>query len=332
MVKITDVAALAGVAKSTVSNVLTGRKYVSDELRKKVEDACRELDFHPNFYASSLSSRKTNILALLIGGSDDIKENQFYGELMVSCVAEASAKGYSLLTYYDKDMESLLAVLRLGRAPIDGAIIMAPCVNDQRFTELAYERIHCVSIGRPDSVADMSYVDVDNKGFVYYAVKTLKTIYSGPVYLANASRKLTISSDRDAGFESACDELGISTGGLVEHYDRCSEEDGYNFAKPRVCRNCVFITANSSMCHGIYRAINEAGLKIGEDVGVFALGRSIEGGVFTPKLSYGKQDYSEIGRIAVDMLIGEIEHDAEHRAVYVENKINFRDSTQKINR
>ena len=55
MISINDVARKVGVAKSTVSNALTGKKYVSPELKEKVLKACKELDYTPNFYASSLS-------------------------------------------------------------------------------------------------------------------------------------------------------------------------------------------------------------------------------------------------------------------------------------
>ena len=49
MVTINDVAKRCGVVKSTVSNALTGKKYVSPELKQKILDACKELDFQPNF-------------------------------------------------------------------------------------------------------------------------------------------------------------------------------------------------------------------------------------------------------------------------------------------
>ncbi len=104
VVNIIDVAKKAGVVKSTVSNVLTGKKYVSPELQKKVLDACEELDYHPNFYASALSGKKSNIIALLLENSDDI-EQKMYKNLIVACIKEASLHGYSLLVYYNSDKE-----------------------------------------------------------------------------------------------------------------------------------------------------------------------------------------------------------------------------------
>ena len=57
MISINDVARKVGVAKSTVSNALTGKKYVSPELKEKVLKACKELDYTPK-----LQLLKRNIL------------------------------------------------------------------------------------------------------------------------------------------------------------------------------------------------------------------------------------------------------------------------------
>ena len=94
VVKITDVAERAGVVKSTVSNVLTGKKFVSEELRKKVLDACEELDFHPNFYASALSGHKSDIVALLLESSDEV-DRKIYQKVIMGCLKQSSKSGYS---------------------------------------------------------------------------------------------------------------------------------------------------------------------------------------------------------------------------------------------
>ena len=71
MVTITDIAQRAGVAKSTVSNALTGKKYVSEELKQKILDICDEMNYSPNFYASRLSGNRTNIISLFLEESEN---------------------------------------------------------------------------------------------------------------------------------------------------------------------------------------------------------------------------------------------------------------------
>lgn len=325
MVKITDVAAMAGVAKSTVSNVLTGKKYVSEELREKVLAACKELDFEPNFYASGLSSKKTNIIALLLEVTSDIADYPFYKDLILSCLQEAAVNGYSLLVYYEKDEAKLLKILRQGRAPIDGAILLTPDINDGRLAEMESRCAHCVTIGR-SSCEDINYIDIDNKGLVREVVQKLAGDYGGDIYLINAKKTLTISQDRTEGFKEGCAICGIDVEGRIYESRASSETDGFNIAKNLIKKNSVFITANESVAMGCYKAAENAGLKVGGDVAVFSLGRSVTHGRFTPKLSYAFQDYSALGKRAVDMLVNEMNGRAVPSELLV-SKLNFNEST-----
>lgn len=328
IVKITDVAEKAGVAKSTVSNVLTGRKFVSEELKAKVMAACRELDFHPNFYASGLSSRRSNIIALLLE-SNEYVERPFYGELIVACLKEASKHGYSLLVYYNSDNEKLLNALRQGMAPIDGAVIMSPCVEDKRLQQIENDCIDCVVIGRPDSQIEFSYVDIDNIKLVNDVCEKLISAYSSDIYLINSDYSLTISQDRAKSFENICNKYGIPFEERMSESKTSNEEDGYAIASKVVKKNSVFVTANSYLAAGVYRASEEKGLKVGGDVAVFALGRTLKHGVFTPKLSYAEQDYSLLGTKAVELLIAQIAGGGENKRVLIESNVIYSASAEK---
>ncbi|MDE6505330.1 MAG: LacI family transcriptional regulator [Clostridia bacterium] len=330
IVKITDVAEKAGVAKSTVSNVLTGRKFVSDELKAKVMDACKELDFHPNFYASGLSSHKSNIIALLLESNEDV-ERPFYRELIVACLKEASKLGYSLLIYYNSDNEKLLNTLRQGMAPIDGAIIMSPCVDDKRLTQIQSDCIDCVIIGRPDGEIDFNYVDIDNIKLVKDVCSQLISLYGKDVYLINSDYSLTISRDRAKSFKDICAEYSIDFGKHMFESKLSCEADGYEISCKVIKKNSVFITANGFLAAGVYRAAAEKGLKIGEDVAVFALGRSQQHGSFKPQLSYAEQDYGVIGSKAVELLINQINDGGIKEPVLIESKPIFTASAKKCN-
>lgn len=325
MIKITDVAVKAGVAKSTVSNVLTGRKYVSEELKERVLAACREMDFQPNFYASRLSKRSTNIIALLLESTAELSVH--HKDLICTCVVEASKKGYSLLVYYESDKDKLLMTLRQGRAPIDGAIIMAPCVNDERLSSLENNRIDCTVIGRPNS-SDIEYVDIDNKRLLENVTKKLISEYGNDIYLINSSADMTISQDRRDGFCSVCAKYGIDFSDRIKECELRSFACGYEFAYERAEKYSVFITADEIIAQGVYKAIEERGLRVGKDVGVFSLGRGLGHGSFSPKLSYASQNYEELGRLAVDMLIDEIDGNKRGN-ILIDSDLHFSESTSR---
>lgn len=58
---IKDVAARAGVSVATVSNVINNTRYVSDDLREKVQEAIREVGYHPNVLAPRATERRYEI-------------------------------------------------------------------------------------------------------------------------------------------------------------------------------------------------------------------------------------------------------------------------------
>ncbi len=328
VVKITDIAKKAGVASSTVSNALTGKKYVSPELKEKILKICEELDYHPNFYASSLQSAKTNIIGLFLEQHENQELNNFYSELIMSCMYQASKEGYSLLIFYEADETKILSALSYGRAPIDGAIILSPTLKDERIVNLESNRIPCVVIGHPDRNLNLSFVDVDNHKLTYEITDILLKQYR-KVYMINSRGNLTISHDRLKGFIDALATNDMTyTDDLVVHSRILDENEGFEFAIDKIESDVAFVTANELTAKGVCEAILHKGLNLGSDVGVFALGYS-ESENYMPKLSHAKQDYREIGSIAIQTLVKHIAEPEDIHNVYVSSKIVHKESSSK---
>src|SRR5690349_18504364 len=91
-VTLRDVAARAGVSPITASRALNNSGYVSRELRDRVLAAATELSYVPNAVATSLRSRKTQLLALLAGVI-----NPFWAAVARGVEAVANESGYSVL-------------------------------------------------------------------------------------------------------------------------------------------------------------------------------------------------------------------------------------------
>ena len=90
-----DVAKLAGVSTATVSNVLTGRKNVSESLRRRVNEASAELDYKPNSIARSLKTNQSHTIGVIV---PDIL-NPFFAEVLKHIGYEASRKDYQVVMY-----------------------------------------------------------------------------------------------------------------------------------------------------------------------------------------------------------------------------------------
>src|ERR671923_1362595 len=99
MPTIREVADLAGVAVGTVSHVITGSVPVSETLRRKVQAAIRELDYHPNHIARSLKTAKTRTLGIVVPDMTI----PFFPKVIRGAESAARKEGYSVIAVNSDD-------------------------------------------------------------------------------------------------------------------------------------------------------------------------------------------------------------------------------------
>ena len=159
MVTINDVALAAGVAPSTVSYVISGKRTISPKTRRLVEDSIRELGYHPHAGARALASSKTNVLALVVPLRTDLNVSVVM-EFVASAATSARAHGHDLLLL-TKD-EGPTALQRVASSAIaDALMVMDVEADDPRIPMLLALDRPVVLIGVPDYAAGLTCVDLD---------------------------------------------------------------------------------------------------------------------------------------------------------------------------
>src|SRR5215475_9066331 len=122
MPTIKEVAERAGVSVGTVSHVITGSVPVSQELRNRVENAIRDLDYHPNHVARSLKTSRTRTLGIIV---PDLTIS-FFPQVIRGAETAARELGYSLIAVNsDEDgdrQKELLSLLRSQR--VEGILLV----------------------------------------------------------------------------------------------------------------------------------------------------------------------------------------------------------------
>lgn len=159
MATIADVAREAGVARSTVSAVLTGRKYVSPEIRLRVDAAIKDLNFVVNARARALATNRTMTIGLVV----HFHEAEFAPALAAYLVAvsEAAKKAnyrIMLLTAQDSVSEIREAI---AERVVDGLVLMNVVEEDPRLEPIRAEGFPAVVIGMPEDTSFMDAVDLD---------------------------------------------------------------------------------------------------------------------------------------------------------------------------
>jgi DNA-binding LacI/PurR family transcriptional regulator len=165
-----DVAALAGVAQSTVSYVINGRQ-VAPETRARVEEAMRKLRYQPNAGARTLRTSKTNVIALVVhlGPEDDAVETVPYIDTVI---AEARRHDYDvILSTLHEGPEGLIRLAR--RSICDGFLLMDVQEYDERVITASDLDLPVVLVGRPVEARGLDVVDFDTRRTAHLLVDEL---------------------------------------------------------------------------------------------------------------------------------------------------------------
>ena len=129
-----DIASRAGVALSTVSYVLSGKRPVSDEMRERILAAIDELGYKPNGAARALASGATHTIALFLPSPnwDLVPVQQTF---VAGATQATSDKGYGLLlSTQATDPQTIARLIETHRA--DGVILMETLLDDERVERL----------------------------------------------------------------------------------------------------------------------------------------------------------------------------------------------------
>ena len=158
-VRLVDVARHAGVAPSTVSHVLSGKRPISAETRRRVEESIATLGFRPHAGAQSIRRQSTDVVALVLPmRTDSPGWLQMRFVLAVLDAARERAMHLMLLTAED----GVAAIREVAdRAMVDGVIVMEIEMDDPRIPLLREINRPAVLIGTPREPTDFVHVDFD---------------------------------------------------------------------------------------------------------------------------------------------------------------------------
>ena len=99
MATLKDVAKETGLTVTTVSRVLNNRGYISEETRRKVYDAMKKLNYHPNEVARSLSKQSTNTIGVIVPHI----RHPYFAELISNLESQAYRHQHKILLFNSQE-------------------------------------------------------------------------------------------------------------------------------------------------------------------------------------------------------------------------------------
>ncbi|MCI5901239.1 MAG: LacI family transcriptional regulator [Blautia sp.] len=343
---IKDVAKRAGVSISTVSNVLNKSKYVSPELKERVEEAVEALSYEVDPIARSMKNNRTGIIGVITEDMCGV----FYPYVVKGINSVAVEKGYQLVicdtqtAYGGKGgMQRERDVFRkLISSRVDG-IIFATMVPDEEEEEYfaqikkdanRYKKIPMVSIER-----DLTSVGIDSVYFDSYnnaksAVQHLIDCGCKKICHITGAMVLEIAQERVKGYRDCMAENGLVVEERMIVQGNYTHQSGYTAAKillENVPDADGIFCANDQMAIGTMRYLKEVGKRIPQDIKLMGYDDVFLSGVVQPSLSTIHIQKRHAGIEAARILIDRIENaeDApeEVQRIKMEAKLVVRKST-----
>ena len=138
MVKLDDVAKLAGVSKGTASRVLNNRGYISQQTRERIEAAVKELNYYPNENARNLLKRRSGMIGVVV----PTITYPYYSEMISFLEKFLKASGYKILlcntSFSSGASQDYIKLLNNNR--VDGAIIFNYKLTEQDYAPASPSR------------------------------------------------------------------------------------------------------------------------------------------------------------------------------------------------
>jgi LacI family transcriptional regulator len=304
-----DVARLAGVSHQTVSRVLNGHPNVRPETRDRVLKAIRQLNYRPNALARGLVTRRSRTIGVISF------DTRLFGPASTLLAIEHAARsaGYAVTisSLANLDAASVRsAVAALAGQPVDGAIVIAP-------REGAAQGLRDLRPGLPLVAVEAGYggeipvVSVDQFGGARLATVHLLSLGHRTVWHIAGPADWLEARDRVEGWRAALADAGAAAPPLLR--GDWSPESGYRAGleladNPDV--TAVF-AANDQMALGVMHAFYERGRRVPADVSIVGFDNIPESAFLIPSLTTVHQDFDEVGRRGLKLLVDTMDGDSE---------------------
>ena len=305
-----DVAREAEVSIASASRAINRVGTVTDEVRERVLEAASRLNYVPHWGARSLVKSRTNTVGLLL---PDIY-GEFFSEIIRGIDDAARMRSLHLLVSGSHgDLTEATAAMYAMSGRVDGLLVMSASVDSQDLAAALPLHVPLVTIGSRIDGVGQGAIRIDNFGGACAAVRHLAATGRRRIAFIRGPAENFEAQERLRGFGVTTAELFPGTELLTREGD-FTECSGYGamcaFLALGEAPDGVFV-ANDMMAVGALLAIKEAGLRVPDDIAVVGFDDIPLARFVSPPLSTLRVGVYELGRQALELLVGAIDRKNE---------------------
>ena len=334
-ITIKDIASELGISPSTVSRALKDHPDISEATKKAVKELAEKWDYQPNSIALSLRSQKSNIIGVVVPQL----VHHFFSTVISGIEDVAYAAGYNVMICQsnEKYERELADVKALVSSRAEG-LLVSFSKETRDFEHLKKLQSRGVPLVFFDRISEEMYthsVIVDDFGGAFKATEHLVDIGCKRIAHLAGPDHLLISQNRQDGYQEALTKHNMPY--EEELVIACDDgpEEGVEQMKQLLAlpnRPDGVFANNDLVAIGAMRAIKEAGLRIPEDIAVIGYSDWMVASVMSPSLSSVAQPGYEMGKVAAEILLKQIDNPGEEwdfDTKILETEVIVRDSTRR---
>ena len=331
---IKDVAKLANVSISTVSRVINDSKPVSPEVRKRVQDAIKELEYKPNEVARSLVTKKSNLIGLIV---DDIG-NSYVAQIIRGIEEVGRMYNYDIVlcSSYGVDSTETKFAHLLMRKQVEGIIIVSEILNSEVIDQVKEYKIPFVYLNRHYNIVETPTVSIDDSKASNMMTEYLISLGHKNILYITKEKDIDLSVEKDKikGYKEAMKSidgqiriLGVKDYSIDEGYCigstvmKLHKEEGITAIF--CCKDDVAI--------GLINYFYDQDMKVPEDISIVGYGDTKLASIYRPKLTTIKEPYYDFGAVAIRKIIKELNKEIiEKQTIYLPIQLIKRKSCNRI--
>ena len=302
-----DIANALNVSTTTVSRALNNKEDISKEMRSKVREVAKMLDYRPNALARSLRSKSSSkVIGIIIPEV----EHYFFSTIIKGIISSIDGDYLVMIGESRHDPEVERNIIKRFVEHFVGGIILVP--TKQKASKQNVHYLKDVEV--PHILLDRTYETYEGNFLRYnslhgaeVAIDHLISKGKQRIAILKGSDNCSISAERLKGYKNSLKANNIEIDyDLIISCPNASTEEGIVACKRLLSLSQppdAIFTITDHIAAGVYQYASSIGLIIPDDLAVVGYSNSDLSDMLDPKLTSVAQDGFELGRIAKEQMI-----------------------------
>jgi LacI family transcriptional regulator len=308
-VTIKDIAKMAGVSVSTVSNVINGTGRVSKRTADRVSEIIERINFNLNASARTLRQKTSRLITILVpregeNGDGDGSINPFYWEFVSGVRKVVEKQGFDVIL---KNISVTAALNLISERDLDGVIVLGAYEDSSLVEKITASNTPVVFVDSYLSNEKINVINLDDRLGSYLATRHLLGLGHRKIIFVSGKLRLNgVDYERARGFQDAMNESGEIVNSNVFFQTEVSVEAGRTLAHQLAYRINEFtgiVASADALALGLIRGFHECGISVPRQVSIVGFDDISYSSYTIPSITTIQQDVSEKGESAGRLLI-----------------------------